>query len=64
MTDEGLRNIWRMVDAASGNLPLRRPRQPRHPARHSEGVFATSACIASIVGQCILKEDKGDPTGG
>jgi DNA polymerase-3 subunit alpha len=63
MTNEGLRNVWRMVDAASA------PENYRYVGRvnldilrkYSEGVFATSACIASILGQCIVKEDKGDP---
>lgn len=63
MTDEGLRNIWRMVDAAS------HPDNYRYVgrinldtcAKYSEGVFATTACIASIVSQCILKPEKGDP---
>lgn len=63
MTDEGLRNIWRMVDAASHpdnyryngriNLDICR--------RHREGVFATTACMSSIVHRCIMDEEKGDP---
>ena len=62
MTDEGLRNVWRMVDAAS------HPDQYRYVGRvnwdilkkHSEGIFATSACIASTIGQAIIKE-QNDP---
>lgn len=57
MTDEGLRNIWRMVDAASD------PSRYRYvgridweiAARHSEGVFATSACIQGLVAQSFLR---------
>jgi DNA polymerase-3 subunit alpha len=61
MTDEGLRNLWRMVDAASGNF--------RHVGRvnweicerYSEGVFATSACIASSLAQGLLEKRDHDP---
>jgi DNA polymerase-3 subunit alpha len=63
MTDEGLRNLWRMVDAASD------PKNYRYVGRinldicerHKEGIVATSACIQSVIGQSIMKENYGDP---
>lgn len=62
MTDEGLRNIWRMVDAASD------PDNYRYVGRinwdickrFNEGVFATSACIQGLVARWALAEVSGD----
>lgn len=59
MTDEGLKNLWRLVDKASTNF--------FHVGRvtwdmldqYSEGLFATSACIQSLVCQELL-DDKLD----
>lgn len=55
MTDEGLRNLWRMVDRASKNF--------RYVGRVNwemldackEGVFATSACISGLVSKGITE---------
>lgn len=55
MTDEGLRNLWRMVTRASKNF--------RYVGRVnwdilrdcSEGVFATSACMGGLISQQILQ---------
>ncbi|WP_028058400.1 DNA polymerase III subunit alpha [Candidatus Solirubrobacter pratensis] len=62
MTDEGLRNVWRMVDAASHPDNYRYVGRVTFPIlrKFREGVFATSACIASPIGQAIMKE-KNDP---
>lgn len=63
LTNEGLRNIWRMVDAASHPDNYRYVGRITLPIceKYCEGVFATSACISSIIHQCIVKPDKGDP---
>lgn len=59
MTDEGLRNLWRLNDAAA--------QEPKfhHVGRNSwedlekfkEGIVFTSACVASLVCQGVLKDD-------
>jgi DNA polymerase III subunit alpha len=61
LTDEGLRNVWRMADAAGDNF--------RYVARvnwdildkYKEGVFCTSSCIAGLVAQGVLKTDPYEP---
>jgi DNA polymerase-3 subunit alpha len=53
ITNEGLRNLWRLVDASSANF--------RYVGRvtwddlegYSDGLFATSACIQGLVAQGI-----------
>lgn len=59
MTDEGLRNIWRMVDAASNPNNYRFVGRVNFDIcdRFKEGVFATSACIQGLVSQSILKDN-------
>lgn len=55
LTDEGLRNLWRLVDKASENF--------RYVGRVNwemldsckEGLFATSACIQGLVSQEVLE---------
>ena len=57
MTDEGLRNLWRLVDKASTNF--------RYVGRvnwdmlkdHREGLFATSACLSGLVSQGVKNGD-------
>lgn len=62
MTDEGLRNIWRMVDAASDPSNYRYVGRLNWDIceRHSEGVFATSACIQGLVSQSFLQSLDGE----
>ena len=58
MTNEGLRNLWRLNDVASKNF--------RYVPRviwddlegFGEGLFATSACIAGLLPQAILNGDQ------
>lgn len=59
LTDEGLRNLWRMVDAASQNFRFVGRVNYDICERFSEGVFATSACIQGRIAQEYLNE--GDP---
>lgn len=59
MTDEGLRNLWRLNDAAA--------QEPKfhHVGRNSwddlekfsDGLVITSACVASLVCQGVLRDD-------
>jgi DNA polymerase-3 subunit alpha len=56
MTDEGLRNLWRLVDAASTNFRYVGRVNWEMLEKHKEGVFATSACISGLVSKGILAE--------
>lgn len=56
-TDEGLRNLWRLVDAASSNFRFVGRVNWEMLERHSEGLFATSACISGLVSKGIREGD-------
>lgn len=60
LTDEGLRNLWRMVDAASQNFRFVGRVNFDILEKFNEGVFLTSACIQGKIQQAILKE-QDDP---
>lgn len=57
MTDEGLRNLWRLVDYASSNF--RFVGRVDHDAlkKYREGLVLTSACIQGLVPQGALEGD-------
>lgn len=57
LTDEGLRNLWRLVDAASTNFRFVGRVNWEMLEKYSEGVFATSACIQGLVSQGIRNDD-------
>lgn len=59
LTDEGLRNLWRMVDRASKNFRYVGRVSWDILSKCSEGVFATSACMAGLVSR-ELREGKTD----
>ena len=61
MTDEGLRNVWRMIDSASDNFRFVGRVNWDILKNNSKGVFATSACIQGLVGQGVLKGDPYEP---
>lgn len=61
LTDEGLRNVWRMIDASSDNFRFVGRVNWDILEQHKEGVFATSACIQGLVGQGLLKGDPYEP---
>lgn len=61
MTDEGLRNLWRLVDDASTNYRFVGRVNWDMLKHRSEGVFATSACIQGLVAQGILHGDPFEP---
>src|SRR3954471_4183209 len=56
-TDEGLRNLWRLVDAASTNFRYVGRVNWEMLERHREGLFATSACIQGLVAQGVSGEE-------
>jgi DNA polymerase-3 subunit alpha len=57
VTDEGLRNLWRLVDASASNF-YHKPRVDWDMLKkYREGLFATSACMSGLVSQGILKDD-------
>jgi DNA polymerase-3 subunit alpha len=53
MTDEGLRNLWRLVDKASENFRYVGRTDWESLRKHSDGLFATSACMAGLVSKEI-----------
>jgi DNA polymerase-3 subunit alpha len=57
MTSEGLRNLWRLVDAASANFRYVGRVNWDMLAKYSEGLFATSACIQGLVPQGVMASD-------
>lgn len=59
MTDEGLRNLWRLVDAASENFYFVGRVNWSMLRKHKEGLFATSACIQGLVSREL---EAGDTT--
>lgn len=54
MTDEGLRNLWRLVDRASENFRYVGRVNWEMLKACSKGMFATSACISGLVSQQIF----------
>lgn len=57
LTDEGLRNLWRLVDRASRNFRFVGRVNWSMLKDCQEGIFATSACISGLVSQGIMKEN-------
>jgi DNA polymerase-3 subunit alpha len=53
LTDEGLRNLWRMVDASADNFRFVGRVNWEILEKHSDGLFATSACVQGLVSQGI-----------
>jgi DNA polymerase-3 subunit alpha len=57
MTDEGLRNLWRLSDAAASNF-YHVPRMTwEMMEKYSEGVFATTACMMGLCAQGVMNDD-------
>jgi DNA polymerase-3 subunit alpha len=56
-TNEGLRNLWRLIDAASNNFRYVGRTCWADLERFSDGLFATSACIQGLVSQGIRNSD-------
>lgn len=61
MTDEGLRNLWRLVDAASTNFRYVGRVNWQMLEEFKDGLFATSACIQGLVAQAIRSGGDLDP---
>jgi DNA polymerase III subunit alpha len=61
ITDEGLRNLWRLVDDASTNYRFVGRVNWNMLKNRSEGLFATSACIQGLVAQGIMHGDPYEP---
>lgn len=61
INDKGLRNLWRLVDASATNFRFVSRVNWDLLSEHSEGLFATSACIQGLVQQGILKDDPYEP---
>jgi DNA polymerase-3 subunit alpha len=60
LTDEGLRNLWRLVDAASKNFRYVGRVNWDMLEKHSEGLFATSACVQGLVPRGVMQSDLSD----
>lgn len=56
-TDEGLRNLWRIVDEAASNFRYVDRTSYDSLQRHSEGVWATSSCMQGLVPRGLLEGD-------
>lgn len=61
MTDEGLRNLWRLVDAASTNFRFVGRVNWEMLEKFHDGLFATSACIQGLVAKAIREGGDLDP---
>ena len=57
LDDEGLRNLWRLVDKASENFYYVGRVTWETLKAYKEGVFATSACIQGLVSQKLREGD-------
>lgn len=59
LTNEGLRNLWRLADAASRSENFRFVSRVNWDLieQYSEGLFATSSCIQGLVPQGVLRDD-------
>jgi len=60
LDDNGLRNLWRLVDASATNFRFVSRVNWDLLKQNSEGLFATSACIQGLVQQGIKKGDPYD----
>lgn len=60
MDNEGLRNLWRLVDASAPNFRFVSRVNWDLLKQYSDGVFATSACIQGLVQQGIKNGDPYD----
>ena len=60
-TDEGLKNLWRLVDDASTNYRFVGRVNWDMLRKRSEGLFATSGCIQGLVAQGVMKGDPYEP---
>jgi DNA polymerase-3 subunit alpha len=56
-SNDGLRNLWRLVDASSHNFRYVGRVTWEDIARFSEGLFATSACIQGLVSAGLKQGD-------
>lgn len=61
LTDQGLRNLWRLVDKASTNFRFVGRVNWQMLDDCSEGLFCTSACVQGLMGRGIRGEDGHDP---
>jgi DNA polymerase-3 subunit alpha len=57
LNDEGLRNLWRLVDFASTNFRYVGRVNWDALEKHSEGMWATSACIQGLIPQQLIEDD-------
>lgn len=57
LTTDGLRNLWRLVDAASTNFRFVGRVNWEMLEQYSDGVFATSACIQGLVPKGVVADD-------
>lgn len=59
MTDEGLRNLWRLNDAAAQEPKFHHVGRVSWDdiEKHKDGLVFTSACVASLVCQGVLRDD-------
>lgn len=59
MTDEGLRNLWRLNDASAQEPKFHHVGRVSWEDidRYKDGVVFTSACVASLVCQGVLRDD-------
>jgi DNA polymerase-3 subunit alpha len=60
LSDDGLRNLWRLVDAASTNFRFVGRVNWEMLEKFGSGLFATSACIQGLVSKAILNEEDTD----
>lgn len=57
LTDQGLRTLWRLVDASASNHHHRPRINWDMLERYNEGLFATSACMSGLVAQGVINDD-------
>lgn len=57
LNNNGLRNLWRLVDASSGNFHHVGRVTWEMLEKYSDGLFATSACIQGLVAQGVMADD-------
>lgn len=57
LTDQGLRNLWKLVDDASTNFRYVGRVNWEMLDKHKEGLFVTSACIQGLVAQGFTKHE-------
>lgn len=60
ITDEGLRNLWRLTNAASQNFYFAPRVNWAMLEKYNEGLFATSACMSGLVSKGIQNNDMSD----